>query len=164
MILVRGIDRTPLTPRAYYRFLQKFCRTGFDALVSFSDEKGTGNFAEHCFDPEYLVHEVTIFTESLATHPGQWTASRDGKHATTPLKKINKTEVCARIIHLSLHEFKHAQQFERDPIKFDTNDTNQLFKHKILRYLFSPIEAEAEGWALMKFNEAFDYYLKEAAK
>jgi hypothetical protein len=87
---------------------------------------------------------------------------RDFDKLTTAnvIGRMNDKDITARVISTLLHELKHAMQCDSNPIRYAKCNDNlhPALKNSSLKYELSPLEAEAEGFALLNINKALERY------
>lgn len=78
------------------------------------------------------------------------------------LTELNKYDRTAKVIHTLLHELKHAMQCDTNPIRYAKcqDDEHPAMTNLCLRYEYSKLESEAEGWALLNLYKAIEQYEK----
>ena len=76
------------------------------------------------------------------------------------LAELNDFDTTCKIICTILHELKHAIQCDENPIRYAKcqDDRHPVIVNSYLKYKFSQLETEAEGWALLNLNRALKKY------
>lgn len=156
-IRIHGGHKVPIDEQAFTRLIRYYYSNDRNIIIHF---KEVGCWGTHHYVARSKTHHITI-SPKWCRH-NKITESRDFKSLdiTGAMKKMNDHDTKCRVIHTMLHELKHAMQCDRNPIRYAkcSDDVHPAMKNGNLAYELSPLESEAEGWALMHFNKALEHY------
>jgi hypothetical protein len=119
-----------------------------------------GEYGEHTYDTKKKLHHIRISPKICSHGKSNTKWDVDQKEFSGNLVRMNRYDTVCRIIQVTLHELMHANQCDRDVRKYwkDAGSLHPKITQSFLRYELSPLEAEAEGRALLNFNSALERY------
>ena len=156
-INIFGLHSVPIAEIPYRKFLRKYYKGINNLTIRFDNRiKGWG---EHYYDSETKTHHITI-SPKWCSHEYQLTRDFTKKLCKGKLQKLESIDIIASILQTTLHELKHAEQCDRNPIRYTkcTDDEHPEIENNTLKYKFSLLESEAEGWSLMHIYKGLEQY------
>ena len=158
-VRIHGVHRVPIDERAFIKLIRYYYRGPHNMIVHF-DNRHQG-WGQHVYIARSKTHHLYISPKWCRFNQAT-DQNRDFKklRLQAPLEFMNDRDTAARVIQTTLHELKHTMQCDNNPIRYAkcNDDKHPAMKNSNLKYEFSLLEAEAEGWSLMHINRALEWY------
>lgn len=160
-VTIKNIYKVPLEERPLRRLVYRFYKGPRDVLINF-DNRIT-SWGQHWYNKTTKTHEISL-SSIYCSHEKEQFMDWDFHRLTadTNLEILSNRDTASKLIFTLLHELKHAMQCDDIPSEYNNSAEafeNIYIQNKYLRYWLAPLEAEAEGWALLNFKKALDFYL-----
>jgi len=160
-VKVKGIKKVPVDENALIKLINYFYNGKRNLSIEFTNKIRC--YGTHQYNSKNQTHFIQL-SPQWCKFNRKSDEKRSFKKCTSShiLEEMNNFDCLCRIINSLLHEMKHAIQCDRNPIRYaKCEDTrHERITNESLAYELSPLESEAEGWALINFDKALKQYEK----
>ena len=158
-VTIKGEHKVPIDCQALRKLILYYYKGKNNIELNFDDRIYA--WANHCYDSSIKTHIITM-SPKRCSYCRLDTLRYDYENLSIyqSLTLLNEYDMTYRIIASLLHELKHAMQCDANPIRYAKcqDDKHPVLKNPHLRYKYSVLETEAEGWALLNLHKAIERY------
>lgn len=157
-ITCKGIEQTPLELKAFKSLIRKYYKGTRDIEIVFTNRLNC--WGEHQYVASRQTHIIKISPRWCRYNKNDDRRDFRKCEVRGSLGRMNDFDTVSRCLHVALHEMKHAMQCDSNPYRYAkcNDDSHPNMKNASLKYELSPLETEAEGWALLNINKALEFY------